>query len=55
FKGFALFSKSTLHIRVIDGKILHHVAEACFKSLAKTLKEAVSIQGTDMPSTKGGI
>jgi imidazoleglycerol-phosphate dehydratase len=55
FKGFALFSKSTLHIRVINGKILHHVAEACFKSFAKTLKEAVSIKGTDVPSTKGGI
>ncbi len=53
FKGFALESKSTLHIRVIEGKILHHIAEACFKSFALTLKEAVSFVGGDVPSTKG--
>ncbi|NPA40697.1 MAG: imidazoleglycerol-phosphate dehydratase HisB [Aquificae bacterium] len=53
FKGFALESKSTFHIRVIEGKILHHIAEACFKSFALTLKEAVSFVGGDVPSTKG--
>ncbi|MDQ7082901.1 MAG: imidazoleglycerol-phosphate dehydratase HisB [Aquificota bacterium] len=55
FKGFALESKSTLHIRVLQGKILHHVAEACFKSFALTLREAVSIVGGDVPSTKGTL
>ncbi|MFN3813011.1 MAG: imidazoleglycerol-phosphate dehydratase HisB [Aquificaceae bacterium] len=55
FKGFALESKSTLHIRVMSGKILHHVAEACFKSFALTLRQAVSITGTDIPSTKGVV
>ncbi len=53
FKGFALESKSTLHMRVIEGRILHHIAEACFKSFALTLKEAVSFVGGDVPSTKG--
>ena len=55
FKGFALESKSTLHIRVLEGKILHHVAEACFKSFALTLNEAVELVGNDIPSTKGTI
>ncbi len=55
FKGFALESRSTLHIRVIDGRILHHIAEACFKSFALTLKEAVSSVGGDVPSTKGAL
>ncbi len=55
FKGFALESKSTLHIRVMSGKILHHVAEACFKSFALTLKQAVSITGKSIPSTKGVV
>ncbi len=55
FKGFALESKSTLHIKVIEGKILHHVAEACFKSFALTLREAVQIIGGEIPSTKGTI
>ncbi len=55
FKGFALESRTTLHIKVLEGKILHHVAEACFKSFAITLKEAVKIEGTEVPSTKGTI
>jgi len=55
FKGFALESRSTLHVKVLDGKILHHVAEACFKSFAITLKEAVKVKGSGVPSTKGVI
>lgn len=55
FKGFALSSKSTLHMRVISGRILHHVAEACFKSFARTLKDAALVRGVDLPSTKGAI
>ncbi len=55
FKGFALESRSTLHVRVLEGKILHHVAEAAFKSFALTLKEAVQIVGGDVPSTKGTL
>ena len=55
FKGFALESKSTLHIRVLEGKILHHVAEASFKSFALTLREAVQVVGGDLPSTKGAL
>jgi imidazoleglycerol-phosphate dehydratase len=52
FKGFALESKSTLHIRVLSGRILHHIAEACFKAFALALKQAVSIVGGELPSTK---
>ncbi|WP_340691035.1 imidazoleglycerol-phosphate dehydratase HisB [Hydrogenobacter thermophilus] len=55
FKGFALSSKSTLHMRVISGRILHHVAEACFKSFARTLKDATLVRSVDLPSTKGAI
>jgi len=53
FKSFALESKSTLHIRVLSGRILHHVAEACFKSFALALRQAVSLVGEGIPSTKG--
>ena len=53
FKGFAIESKSTLHIRVLDGRILHHVAEASFKSLALSVRSAVELVGGDTPSTKG--
>ena len=52
FKGFSLESGSTLHMKVLEGKILHHVAEACFKAFAVTLREAVEIVGGGVPSTK---
>ena len=55
FKGFALEGKSTLHIKVERGYNLHHIAEACFKSFAFTLKDAVQIVGGGIPSTKGLI
>ena len=55
FKGFALESRSTLHLKVLEGKILHHIAEACFKSFALSLKSAVQIVGAEVPSTKGTI
>ncbi len=54
-KGFALESRSTIHLKVLEGKILHHVAECSIKCLAKALKEAVSIESEDIPSTKGSI
>jgi len=52
FKGFALESKSTLHIRVLSGRILHHIAEACFKAFALALKQSVYLVGGELPSTK---
>lgn len=55
FKGFALESKSTLHIRVMSGKLLHHVAEACFKAFALSLRQAVSLSGGGIPSTKESL
>ncbi|NPB06031.1 MAG: imidazoleglycerol-phosphate dehydratase HisB [Aquificae bacterium] len=53
FKGFALESGTTLHLKVLEGKLLHHVAEACFKAFALALREAVKVEGDELPSTKG--
>jgi imidazoleglycerol phosphate dehydratase HisB len=33
----------------------HHLAEACFKAFARALKVAVSVSGTDIPSTKASL
>jgi imidazoleglycerol-phosphate dehydratase len=55
FKGFALESKSTVHMKVLEGKILHHVAEACFKAFAVSLRNAVQVVGAEVPSTKGAL
>ncbi len=44
----------SLHIRKLAGTNAHHIAEGCFKSVARTLKMAVATDGTDaIPSTKG--
>jgi imidazoleglycerol-phosphate dehydratase len=44
----------SLHIRKLAGTNAHHIAEGCFKSVARTLKAAVALDGTDaIPSTKG--
>lgn len=44
----------SLHIRKLAGTNAHHIAEGCFKSVARTLKMAAATDGTDaIPSTKG--
>ena len=43
-----------LHIRQLAGKNAHHIVEGCFKSVARSLKMAVKLDGSDeIPSTKG--
>lgn len=43
FRAFAFDSGMTLHFNEAYGKNMHHVIEACFKSFARALKEAVTI------------
>ena len=44
----------SLHVRQLAGKNSHHIVEGCFKSLARSLKTAVALDGSDaIPSTKG--
>lgn len=46
----------TLHIRQLEGKNSHHIIEGAFKSAARSLRQAVSIDEEftgDIPSTKG--
>ena len=54
--GFVRQANCTLHIRQLDGKNSHHIIEGAFKSVARTLKMAVKIDGKraeEIPSTKG--
>lgn len=53
FRAFAFNSGITLHIREEYGSNDHHIIEAMFKALAHALKEAVSIKGEGVLSTKG--
>ena len=44
----------SLHIRQLAGKNSHHIVEGTFKSVARSLKAAVALDGTnEIPSTKG--
>lgn len=55
---FVAFTRSagvTLHLRLMDGTNSHHIIEGAFKAFARAMKEAVEIEGTSIPSTKGMI
>lgn len=54
--AFVRTSACTLHIRQLAGKNSHHIIEGTFKSVARSLRQAVSIDplfANDIPSTKG--
>jgi imidazoleglycerol-phosphate dehydratase len=44
-----------LHVEVPYGRNAHHISEAVFKALARALRQAIRITGTDVPSTKGTL
>ncbi len=52
-ESFSAELRMNLHVKLLDGKNEHHKAEALFKSLAISLREACSIVGEKIPSTKG--
>ena len=56
FQAFAMNAGITLHVETLYGTNDHHVAESCFKALARALRGAVSIDARtagEVPSTKG--
>lgn len=56
FASFAQTGGITLHIETLYGENNHHIAESCFKALARALRQAVEIdprKGDAIPSTKG--
>ena len=54
FLAFTRNCPMSLHIRQMAGKNAHHIVEGAFKSVARALKAAVALDGTnDIPSTKG--
>ncbi len=58
FQAFAQNAGITLHVENLYGENNHHIAETCFKGLARALRAAVAIdprQGGRVPSTKGTL
>lgn len=58
FQAFAQASRMTLHIKTHYGENAHHIAETCFKAVARALRVATEIDpraGNNVPSTKGTL
>lgn len=58
FQAFAQNAGITLHVENLYGENNHHIAETCFKGLARALRKAVEIdarQAGRVPSTKGTL
>ena len=58
FQAFAFNAGITLHVETLTGDNSHHIAETCFKGLARALRQAVAVdprQGGRVPSTKGTL
>ena len=58
FQAFAMNAGITLHVETLYGVNNHHIAESCFKALARALRIAISIdpaQKDRIPSTKGSL
>jgi imidazoleglycerol-phosphate dehydratase len=56
FQAFAIQAGITLHVETFYGENAHHIAESCYKGLARALRQAVSLDPREagrVPSTKG--
>src|SRR5256885_10158001 len=58
FRAFAMNAGVTLHVETLYGSNDHHIAESCFKGLARALRSAIAIDpraANEVPSTKGSL
>jgi imidazoleglycerol-phosphate dehydratase len=58
FQAFAQHARITLHVTNLYGENCHHIAETCFKGLARALRAAIAVdprQAGRIPSTKGSL
>jgi imidazoleglycerol-phosphate dehydratase len=58
FQAFAMNAGITLHAQTLYGTNDHHIAESCFKGLARALRAAITIDprmAGEVPSTKGSL
>ena len=54
--SFANAAAMTLHVELVRGRNVHHIIEATFKGLARSLRDAVRVDGpATVPSTKGSL
>jgi len=58
FQAFAQSAGMTLHVETLYGENTHHIVESCFKGLARSLRQAITIDPRAekaVPSTKGTL
>lgn len=55
WRAFVTAAGITLHLRMLSGRNTHHIVEASFKGVARALRDAVRVEGGDVPSTKGTL
>ncbi len=53
WRAFATSAKMTLHLSLVRGQNTHHILESSFKGVARALRDAIKIEGSGVPSTKG--
>jgi imidazoleglycerol-phosphate dehydratase/histidinol-phosphatase len=52
FRSLAETLGAALHLRV-HGENTHHMVESCFKGVGRSLRQAIRMEGNELPSTKG--
>lgn len=55
WRAVVMAADLTLHIEMRTGKNTHHIVEATTKGVARALRDAVRVEGTGIPSTKGTL
>ena len=55
WRAFTVAARITLHLTSVRGRNTHHIIEASFKGVARSLRDAVRVEGGDAPSTKGSL
>jgi imidazoleglycerol-phosphate dehydratase len=53
WRAFSIHVGATIHVDSIRGRNRHHIAESSFKALGLALREAMSVRGKGVPSSKG--
>jgi imidazoleglycerol-phosphate dehydratase / histidinol-phosphatase len=54
FRSLAESLGAALHLSV-HGENSHHMIESCFKGVGRSLRQAMRLEGTELPSTKGTL
>ena len=57
FEALVLNARLTVHLKLVEGRDPHHIAEAEFKAFARAFRQAKSLDPlvTGVPSTKGAL